>query len=242
MFDFEITKREILFSICIIMIFLIGGLFSTNKITDSVLDKNEKYNKAVKIEGTDLFQYGMDTNVGNAFVYGKLETVDPVTFTEIGGDYMHVKKVKERYTMHTRTVRYKVGKTYRTRVETYWTWDYAGQETKTCKKIKFSGIEFHTEKIDIPSPDYIKTIKESSHIRYKYYGTPTNFKGTIFTELKDGTILKNSNFYNKASLEEAHDMCTTNSSVYVALFWVLWIPLTALVVYVFYRLENRWLE
>ena len=242
MMDFEITKREILFSICIIMAFLMGGLFFTNKITDSVLDKNEKYNKAVKIEGTDLFQYGMDTNVGNAFVYGKLETVDPVTFTEIGGDYMHVEKVKERYTMHTRTVRYKVGKHYQTRVETYWTWDFAGKETETSKEIKFSGITFPTEKIDIPSANYIKTIKESSHIRYKYYGTPTEFKGTIFTELKDGTILNDSDFYNKATLEEAHQMCTTNSSVYVGLFWILWIALTAISVYGFYRLENRWLE
>lgn len=242
MMDFEITKREILFSICIIMAFLMGGLFFTNKITDSVLDKNEKYNKAVKIEGADLFQYGMDTNVGNAFVYGKLETVDPVTFTEIGGDYMHVEKVKERYTMHTRTVRYKVGKHYKTRVETYWTWDFVGKETETSKEIKFSGITFPTEKIDIPSANYIKTIKESSHIRYKYYGTPTEFKGTIFTELKDGTILNDSDFYNKATLEEAHQMCTTNSSVYVGLFWILWIALTAISVYGFYRLENRWLE
>lgn len=133
--DFEITKREILASICIIVFFLLSGMFFTNKISDSVLDSNEKYNKAVKIEGTDLFQYGMDTNVGNAFVYGTLEVIDPVTFPEIGGEYMYINKVKEKYTKHTRVVTYtdSDGET-RTKTETYWSWDVVGSESKSCKK------------------------------------------------------------------------------------------------------------
>ena len=51
-----------------------------------------------------MFQYGMDTNVGNAFVYGDLKAVDTVTYPEISGEYMYVEKVKERYTKHTRRV------------------------------------------------------------------------------------------------------------------------------------------
>lgn len=41
-----------------------------------------------------MFQYGMDTNVGNAFVYGDLKAVDTVTYPEIGGEYMYVEKLK----------------------------------------------------------------------------------------------------------------------------------------------------
>lgn len=62
--------------------------------------KNEKYNKAVKIEDQELFEYGMRTDIGNAFVYGNLEAVDTVTYPEIGGKYMYVRKVEEHYTRH----------------------------------------------------------------------------------------------------------------------------------------------
>ena len=68
--DFEITKREILASISIVAIMLLIGVLIAGKISDYQLDKNEKYNKAVKIESQELFEYGMRTNIGNAFVYG----------------------------------------------------------------------------------------------------------------------------------------------------------------------------
>ena len=172
--DFEITKREILESISIISVMLLIGVLISGKISEHQLDANEVYNKAVKIDNTDLFQYGMDTNVGNAFVYGDLVAVDTVTYPEIGGEYMYVEKVKERYTKHTRTVTYKdsKGKTHKKK-ETYWTWDRVGSEDKKCQEISFCGIVFSSNKIDFPSANYIDTIKESSRIityRNKIHG------------------------------------------------------------------------
>ena len=102
--DFEITKREIIASISIIAVMILIGVLISEKISEHQMDKNEVYNKAVKIESTDLFQYGMDTNVGNAFVYGDLKAVDTVTYPEIGGEYMYVEKVKEKYTIYTKTL------------------------------------------------------------------------------------------------------------------------------------------
>ena len=102
--DFEITKREILASISIIAVMLLIGVLIAGRISDWELDRNEKYNKAIKIKTQDLFEYGMRTNVGNAFVYGELEAVDTVTYPELDSVYMYVEKVKERYTKHTRQV------------------------------------------------------------------------------------------------------------------------------------------
>lgn len=96
--NFEITKREIIASISIIAVMFLIGVLISSKISDWQINQNDKYNKAVKIESTDLFQYGMETNVGNAFVYGELKAVDTVTYPEIGGKYIYVKKVKEKYT------------------------------------------------------------------------------------------------------------------------------------------------
>ena len=237
--DFEITKREIIASISIIAVMILIGVLMSGKMSERQMDKNETYNKAVKIENTDLFQYGMDTNVGNAFVYGDLEAVDTVTYPEIGGEYMYVEKVKEKYTMHTRIVTHSNGKTTYTKTETYWTWDRVGSEDIKCKEILFCGITFNSSKFDIPCKDYIDTIKKSSHIRYKYYGTKTKFTGTIFTELKDKTISDNTNFYNM-NIEETVEHLESDGGEIV--FWILWIILIIICVFGFYYLDNKWLE
>ena len=90
--DFEITKREILASVSIIAVMLLIGVLISSKISEHQLDANEVYNKAVKIDNTDLFRYGMDTNVGNAFVYGDLVAADTVTYPEIDGEYMYIER------------------------------------------------------------------------------------------------------------------------------------------------------
>ena len=101
---FKVTRREVLASVSIVAILLLIGFFISGKISEYQMDKNEIYNKSAKIDNQDIFEYGMKTNIGNAFVYGNLKAVDTVTYPEIGGNYMCVEKVKEQYTMHTRTV------------------------------------------------------------------------------------------------------------------------------------------
>lgn len=204
------------------------------------MDKNEIYNKAVKIESQEMFQYGMDTNVGNAFVYGDLKAVDTVTYPEIGGEYMYVEKVKERYTRHTRKVRHSNGKTTWYTIETYWTWDRVGSEDIKSKEISFCDIVFSSSKIELPGTNYIDTIKESSHIRYKYYGVGTKYTGTIFTDLRDKTISDNNNFYNNSTIDETIEYL--ESSVGTVIFWIFWVILIGLAVFGFYYLDNRWLD
>lgn len=238
--NFEITKREIIASISIIAVMFLIGVLISSKISDWQINQNDKYNKAVKIQSADLFQYGMETNVGNAFVYGELKAVDTVTYPEIGGKYIYVKKVKEKYTRHTRRVAHKSGKrTYYT-TETYWTWDYVGKEGKKAKKINFCGIDFKSNKIVLPDDEYIDTVKESSRIRYKYYGVGTKYKGTIFTALKDKTISDKSVFYNNRDISET--VKHLESDMPLILFRIGWILLTGLVVFGFYYLDNNWLE
>ena len=81
----EITKREILASVTIIAIMILIGFVIVGRIDAYQVQKNSEYYSALQITDAELFQYGMDTSVGNAFVYGTLEAVDPVTYPEIGG-------------------------------------------------------------------------------------------------------------------------------------------------------------
>lgn len=235
--SFEITKREILASVSIIAVMLLIGVLISEKISEHQIDKNEIYNKAVKIENTDLFQYCMDTNIGNAFVYGDLEAVDTVTYSEIGGQYIYIEKVKQRYTRHTRRV--KSGKHYHTQV--YYTWDRVSSENKKCNKISFCGITFDSNKIQLPDTEYVDTIKESSRIRYKYYANKTKYIGTIFTELKNGTISNKTNFYNDENISKTVEDLESGMDM-VVVFWILWILFTGVCVFGFYYLDNKWLE
>ena len=239
--DFEITKREVLASISIIAIMILLGILISGKISEYQMDKNEVYNKSVKIESQEMFQHGMETNIGNAFVYGDLKAVDTVTYPEIGGEYMYIEKVKEKYTEHTRTVTTTDSKGHsHTRTEIYWTWDRVGSEDLKCKEISFCGITFVSNKIDLPDIEYIDTIKESSHIRYKYYGIKTEYKGTIFTDLRDKTISDNTKFYNGLTIKETIEHL--ESDIGTIGFWIFWIIVIFVVVYIFYYLDNNWLK
>jgi hypothetical protein len=247
LFDFgngvEITKRELIASISIIALLLLIGVFISEKITQHQTDKNQIYNKAVKIQDSDMFQYGMETNIGNAFVYGDLECVDTVTYSDIGGKYMSVTKVTERYTEHKETV-YDYdedGNICGSHTETYWSWDVIDSEEKRCKKVTFLGIEFDYGTIYKPGEHYIDTIHENifSNIRYVYYGSDTKYTGTIFTNLNNNNI-HNTKFYESMNIEETVNYLESN--IGIGIFWFLWIIFICLCIYGFYYLENQWLE
>lgn len=240
----QTTKREILFSIAIVCVMLVIGIIISNNISNSMMDKYQEYNTALQIDNDrELFEYGMRTNIGNAFVYGELKAIDPVTYPEIGGEYSYVEKVKERYTKHTRTVtktKTVNGKTkHYTEQEDYWTWDQVDSESIHSEKISFLDVEFDYGKIPFPGTTHISTIKESSRIRYQYYATDTNYVGTLYTVLADDTI-NNTNFYNKYNIQESIEYLESEWALIV--FWIFWILLTVACVGGFCCLDNRWLE
>lgn len=247
----EITKREVIASIVIIAFILIIGFAISDKIQDAANDKNAEYQKAIHIDDSELFQYGMDTNVGNAFVYGDLEAVDTVTYPEIGGEYIYIRKVEERYERHEREVTKKdsKGKEYK-ETEVYYEWETESTESKHADEIMFCGIIFPYNKIDLPTATYITTISgdkiyswksgERVKVRFQYYGVSTSHTGTIYTDLRNNTISNNSSFYEDCTIDEALEKCTSN--IGVVIFWIFWLILTAGLVYGFYYLDNNWLE
>ena len=158
-----------------------------------------------------------------------------------GNLYEIFKWYEEHYNMHTRTVTTtdSKGKTH-TRTETYWSWDYAGSEEQRCSEITFLGHIFPSNKVEFPSTEHIDTIKESSHVRHKYYGVDTEYIGTIFTELRDKTISDNSSFYENSTIEETVDYLESDWELW--LFWVIWIIVIGLCVFGFYYIDNEWIE
>lgn len=241
--NFEITKREIIASISILAIMLIIGTFISDKISDYCQDKNAKYNKALKIsEDENIFNYAMKTNVGNALVQGELEAVDPVNYIDdIKGEYMVLERVKQRYTMHTRTVTTTVNGKTRTRIETYWTWDTVDVQKFKSKEIKFLGNTFDASKFSLPDTKYIDTVSGGHNIRYQYYGLESKFKATILANLKDKTIIGNNvSVYKNKNITEVLDEAVSDAPI--AVFWIIWTIFIGVIIYIFVYLDNDWLN
>lgn len=242
--EFSITSREIIASISIVVFLLLIGSFIANKINDAYLDKQEIYNKAVKISTQDLFQYSMDTNIGYGFVYGELKALDPVTFEEIGGEYSYIRKDYEEYVQKTRIVtKYEdldgdgEDESY-TETETYWEWDVQDTWQLESNRKSFLGIEFESSKLPNIRPSHIKTINISYDERYVYYASPVSKFGTIFTTLKDKTIW-NTQFYQNQTIDETLDALDNNFGL--VFFWIFWVILIVSCVFCFFYFENKWL-
>ena len=240
----EIKKREVIASVVIISLMLVIGFAISEKIRQSLLENYQIYDTAVRIDDKELFEYGMKTNVGYAFAYGELKTLDPVSYSEVSGNYSYIKKEEQEYRKHYRYVEeeYKDsnGKKHtRTKKEEYWTWDTMRTESKTATKISFLDVEFAYEKIPFPSSHHIETVKTGYHKRNVYYSTESDFQGTIFTSLKENTI-HNTKFYENQTIAETIESLETG--VEIVIFWILWILLIIGLVIGFYYLENKWLD
>ena len=241
---FEITARELLFSVIIVILMLTAGFFIGEKIASAADEKKQEYEQVAKIDcDKELFEYGMRTDIGNAFVSGTLKAVDPVSLPEIDGEYAYIKKVEERYTKHTRTVTDydEDGNVCGSHEETYYTWDAVGHEDYTCSQITFLDHAFEYGTVDFPSARYLKTIKESSKLRYAYYVTEKEYDGTIYAKLADKTI-SDVTFIEGKGVNDAVEYMCNSSVVGVVVFWIFWIALICAAVYGFCYLDNRWVE
>ena len=242
----EVTKREIIISIAIVAIMMLFGFLISDSITDARLDRLQEYNTALKIpdNNEELFKYAIDTDVGNAFVEGKLKVLDPVSIGGLEGKYSYISRELEKYTRHTRVVTetyYVNGKARtRTRTEVYWTWDHQKTDEWSSKKINFNGVDFSINKIEMPSTRHHSTVSCGHHLRYVYHVRDLEWQGTIYAKLKEHTIQGQADFLKNTDIEKMLEYYTMFNWLWV--FWPLWVLLTGGLVVGFYYIDNRWLE
>lgn len=244
--DFGITKREILVAISITLILIAVGFFISNGIDNGINEKNEKYYKALKIDNNEeQFKYAISTNVGYTLIQGKVQTIEPVSISDIEGQYFYIKKVKEKYTMHTRQVAHtrQVGnrtETYYT-TEVYYTWDYAGSEEFHVDKFEYLGVEFNYGTIKFNNSEYKETIKTSSDTRYKYYIIPVEFEGSLFANIYNNSINENE-FYNNKDIKTIMNQKENERRTSIMVFWILWIIFICFIDFAYVYLDNTYLE
>ena len=256
----EITLREILVSIAIFLVLSgIGHLIYGNIDDKSVI---KKYETAQIIEDNkEKLDYLINTKFGNVLVSSTFKTSDKdaVKFDEINGKYAFIKRVKERNTMHTRTVCSGSGKNNICRTETYWTWDHVDSDRKYAKNIDFLGYSFDGEKLlnqvtkknlklseKIYKQKYKKIkdkyVYETSDVRYYYDYIPLNFKATIFTNTRDKEIFKDYTLFYEKTPEQAVENIKSTTKNNKLLFIVVWSLMSAGVIFWYISLDNNYLE
>lgn len=244
--DFKITPREVLVCIAATLILLGLGYLITTGVRKHIEEKNEVYYKALKIkDDNDMFQYALDTNIGYVLAQGHIKAVNGVSDSGIDGIYFRIRKVKEKYTKHTKRVAHTRTKsdgtteTYYT-TETYWEWDYQGTETTTTEKFDFMGVEYSYGKINFSNEEYLGIVKESSKIRYKYYVIPFEFDGTLFSFIENNTITKNEFYFS--NIDKVIEDKQNASSTFKIIFWTIWIFLILLADFFYVYADNKYLE
>lgn len=245
--DFTITLREVLVCIAITLILIGIGFLISGTIENGINESNEKYFKALKIDNNEeMFKYAITTNVGYILARGKIKAVDGISINDIEGKYFKIKKVKEKYTKHTRQVEHTRTKsdgtteTYYT-TEEYWTWDYAGQEEFHTEKFNFLGVDFNYGTINFHNESHKKTINESYYIRYQYYVIPLEFEGTLFTYIDNNTINEN-NFSLNTTIEKIIEEKENSINIARGIFWFIWIIFIVFIDFGYAYLDNNYLE
>lgn len=240
--NYEVTLREVIFSITIVAVLYLIGFFIAGHIEHSANSKNLEYRQAAQISNTNEFAYALKTDIGNAFIQGKFEAVDTVSHNNLSGDWLHIVAEYEKYTMHTRMVTTSNGKGgTRTYLHTYWTWDRYDLKRLHSKFVKFGGIVFP---YDTFSYDYAERkshrVKIGNGRRITFTALYPRFNATVYSNLKDGKLIGENILMKDMSIKECYDSYTKNCGLVI--FWSIWILFMCAAVVIFVIHENGWIE
>ena len=251
-----VSLGEILFSIIFVILFCTLGIVVTSIVSDTLEEYNESVRKSAKLKTVEMFVYGKNTHVGDAYTIANIDSYAPVTLEELRKEYMYIEQVFEHNTEHTRVV--STGKT--SRIEHYYTWDETKTDIYNDDIVLFNGVEVSFD--DVGNLDLCKdTLKLSednifgyktkrisenyvyidSDDRYYYKVIPKSLSGAATVSLQDGEV-DNIRYSDAVDVDTLVKRDTANSTGICILLWGILLILCGFVVYMFVGRENEWLE
>ena len=260
----EITKRELLFSIVIIILSITIGLFVYSGLAENRREEAELYTKALKIQELEDFNYASETKVGNALVYSDCYTIESVVLPELKNEYAVIFKITEKYTKHTETYKDSNGNTKK---EITYSWDNYKQDTYNVNKIIFMDKSLsiglfnfnlmNSEKLKLTSETVSENVlsncnstyyypngkyEREGNIRSRYQVIPLKFSGTMFMDFSKSEFTKdNTEFYYNNNIEEVIAL-KGDTKGFTLKFCIWWIFGTIIVLFLFFVIDNKWLE
>lgn len=195
-----------------IVVAIVIGLAWTNYRNE----ENKVYDEALRIESEEDFENALDDS-DNMFVYGTLKTLDTVSFPEIEGEYMYLKKENQKYVTRTMMVPYTYSSGKRTmtgyRTQIIHSWDTIEEEEKMATQITFCGVDFDVE---LPEAEEVETINLSNTEKDVYYGVKSELQGTMYINKEKNQ----KQFFEGKSIEETVEFLKSNFFMDVVWFWI----------------------
>ena len=251
-FDSDFTLREAIVSVALLALAIIVGLGISGTISDSINEKNLKYEQTIQIQTADEFEHCLNTNIPSVFSYGEMKSNDSVGFDYIGYDYMYASRTHEHYTKHKKwvddykTITHSDGTTERVKDgghwEEYYTWDYVDGERKHVDTVLFNNVEFNYGEIDLPYADKYYVDRYDYNDRNVYSAiTKDGHLGTLYAEIDNKKLTHNS-FYENRTTEEVYNSYLSNATAWCVVFWIIWLGLCGFGIFYFIVMENDWLN
>lgn len=238
--EWSITLREAIFSFFLIGLMTFLGFLISSKIEGKVNNSTLRYRQAVEISSSE-FQHGLKTGIGDVFVNGELEAINPVSYEHIDGEYLSIHIEKQEYRRHTQhyTTTDNKGRVHH-HVRHYWSWDTVGYDSKHVDKVKYCGVELPYGQF---AYDCIKSDGKIRNLRFHYreiiHTKPIKFNATMFGNLKVNKI-EGKPLLTYSTIKKYREELTT--SHFVIGFWFFWSVLTIMIVMGFFIIDNVWLE
>ncbi len=220
------------------------GYLLHNTIKEQIIREALVYDRAFKPTSVEQFQYGAQTSIGDALMFGTVSAIDPVSTEYAEGKYTALEVVQERYTMHTRIVDItdSKGRKIGSRVEVYYTWDVVHREKKQATTFKFYDFVANVDELRIRN-DYVST-NTDGYDRWEVYGVPASFNATLFVDLKDNSILpvdsRDIEVYRDKSVQQVVEAKDNNTEVVV--FDIVYVLAIIGATVAFVVANNRWLD
>ena len=110
-----------------------------------------------------------------------------------------------------------------------WPGGSTGQKCGSVSRLYFLSFVYKASGMAVLAPvEHSSVVELPAYIR------------RVFTQLKNGTITDQSQFYQNKTIKETVDYL--ESGIGTIVFWILWITLIIACTFGFYYLENAWLE
>lgn len=240
-YDWEITLRELIFSVLILGVMVFIGFLVSSAIEEKVNSRNLTYRQASTISTTNEFQHALRTDAGHAFVNGRFTALKPVRNSLIDGEYLGIRVAHQEYRMHTQhyTTTDSKGRVHH-HTRHYWTWDTMHTEEHHSPDVEYCGVKFPYDKFNYHMIYEDTHTEKTGHNRRDVINTmPREFNATIFANIVNRGISGSADL-STMGIEAYRKYLVEDHSL--VLFWLLWGILIGFALYGFYYCENRWLE
>ncbi|MCL2869874.1 hypothetical protein FWF48_03685 [Candidatus Saccharibacteria bacterium] len=238
--NIEITPRETVVAIILVIIFATLGVLLFKTIRLSELANAAKYASANSMEGKTEFIEGAKNNAGLTLATSTITTPKPVVTPYAKGQYMALRIEEQRWEESSTTINNVV-------VDTSG-FQTAHTEYLRAKDFEFLGLHASTQLLPI-SENQVATHVDphNSHHRWVVYGAPTDIQVTMFVDLKDGKMQPVDNqsqyeVYPNMTPSDVRAAKQTQAKTWPVVLLVVSLLLTVVGAVLFVVIENDWLE